>query len=514
MFAARIKKVIMKISLTILILIFTTSLSAQDKRGANWILGVHYTTPTPEKSDGTLLNFKDDTLKVEYIEEGQYMSMGLANTGISDTEGNLLFYTNGCYIANALHDTLKNSEALSPGFVELVYCDDRLSPFSQHQMIIPKPGSNHLYYVMQLNDIVYAPFRNGISVVPGSLTYSVVDINAENGLGAVIEKNTELLRDTFSNSGLHMTKHANGRDWWLIAPVFASNCYYKYLITPTEISLVEKQCVGDVWGRFDYAGQSTFSPDGSHYIRFHTWNGLDIFSFDRCNGQLMSKESMSFIRDTNKTVGVAVSPNSRFLYAMVSDSAFQYDLWASDIEASKLLIAVYDGFTNPGPTRFRLAQLAPDGKIYVASNINTFNLHVIEHPDSLGTACNFVQHKIELPTVNDISIPIYPNYALGPLPGECDTLPVSTTELLVPDDLRLYPNPATDEVFIESKEGLPATHLQVSDSQGRVMISADLQTGIPTHRLNTTNWPDGLYMVWLKSEEGWQWRKKLLILRE
>ena len=442
------------------------------------------------------------------------MSMFLANTGISDTEGNLLFYTNGCYIANALHDTLKNSEALSPGVVEIGFCDDGDSPFAQHQMIIPKPGSDHLYYILQLNDIVYAPLGIGIGIIPepALLTYSVVDMNAENGLGAVIEKNTELLRDTFSNNGLQMTKHANGRDWWLIAPVFASNCHYKYLITPTEILLVEKQCIGKIWNRIDFGGQSTFSPDGSHYIRFHARSCLNIFDFNRCSGELVSKESISFVQDTGKSVGLAVSPNSRFLYAMVSDSAFQYDLWASDIEASKILIAVYDGFTNPGPTRFRLAQLAPDGKIYISNNSNTFNLHVIEHPDSLGIACSLVQHKIELPINNAISLPIYPNYALGPLPGECDTLPVSTTELAAPDDLRLYPNPATDEVFMESKEGLPSAHLRVSDSQGRVMTSVELQAGISTHRLDTTGWPNGLYLVWLESEEGWQWRKKLLIL--
>ncbi|HMX40726.1 MAG TPA: PKD domain-containing protein, partial [Saprospiraceae bacterium] len=50
-------------------------------------------------------------------------------------------------------------------------------------------------------------------------------------------------------------------------------------------------------------------------------------------------------------------------------------------------------------------------------------LHVIDQPDEAGTACGFRQQGIELPTVNQSSIPNFPNYRLGPLDGSpCDTL--------------------------------------------------------------------------------------------
>ena len=55
-------------------MLFTTALSAQDKRGANWVLGTHFVAG----NDGTLLNFKDDTLKIEYIENEKYMSQFVA----------------------------------------------------------------------------------------------------------------------------------------------------------------------------------------------------------------------------------------------------------------------------------------------------------------------------------------------------------------------------------------------------------------------------------------------------
>ena len=505
----------MKVQLFCLMMVCTlTTLSVQGQRGANWVLGTH-STLSPENNDGTLLNFKDDTLKIEYIENEKYMSQFVANTGISDKEGNLLFYTNGCYLANALHDTLKNSEAMSPGIIEQAFCDDAGHTISQHQMILPKPNSDHLYYTFQLNDVEALPVDTvgGITLTPTSLTYSVVDMREENGLGAVVEKNTYILRDTLSNNGIQAVKHANGRDWWVIVPKFESNCHFKYLFTPEGIFFFDKQCLGKTWTWIDRGGQSIFSPDGNHYIRFQARNYLNIFGYDRCSGQLTLREEISFIHRAGSTVGTAVSPNSRFLYAMVSDSAFQYDLWASNIASSKILIAVYDGFQNLGPTRFRLAQLAPDGKIYIASNNLTFNLHVIEYPDSLGTACNFIQHAIELPTDNDIGIPIYPNYALGPLTGECDTLPVSTVEPSFSIPIRCYPNPAQEQVTIEIEERQQSFLLRVSDSQGRTVATKKME--LPgSYRLNTSNWPNGLYLLWIEGEDGISWRERLLILRE
>ena len=498
-----------KVFLSLASFLFFTLIHAQDKRGANWVLGTHFVAG----NDGTLLNFKDDTLKIEYIENEKYMSQFVANTGISDKEGNLLFYTNGCYLANALHDTLKNSEAISPGIAEEVFCDGAGHTFSQHQMILPNPDNDHLYYIFQLNDIEALPVDTvgGITLNPTSLTYSIVDMREENGLGAIVEKNTYILRDTLSNNGIQSVKHANGRDWWIIVPEFESNCHFKYLFTPEGVFFFDKQCLGKTWTWIDRGGQSVFSPDGNYYIRFNTRNYLNIFSFDRCLGELNNIEQIPFT--PIGFAGVAISPNSRFLYAMVSDSAFQYDLWASDIASSKILIALYDGFQNLGPTRFGLAQLAPDNKIYIASNNLTFNLHVIEYPDSLGTACNFIQHAIELPTDNDIGIPIYPNYALGPLTGECDTLPVSTVEPSFSIPIRCYPNPAQEQVTIEIEERQQSFLLRVSDSQGRTVATKKME--LPgSYRLNTSNWPNGLYLLWIEGESGISWRERLLILRE
>ena len=56
-----------------------------------------------------------------------------------------------------------------------------------------------------------------------------------------------------------------------------------------------------------------------------------------------------------------------------------------------------------------------------AGTVNT--LHVIHSPDLPGSDCRFEQHGVQLPTLNNTTLPNFPNYRLGPLDGSpCDTL--------------------------------------------------------------------------------------------
>jgi PKD repeat protein len=106
------------------------------------------------------------------------------------------------------------------------------------------------------------------------------------------------------------------------------------------------------------------------------------------------------------------------------------DLWSNDIEASKTIIAEYDGFMSPFSTRFYLSQLAPNGKIYINSSSGTNVLHVINSPNQPKELSDLRQHDIQLPTFNKFSLPNFPNYRLGALVGSlCDTLGINNHPL-------------------------------------------------------------------------------------
>jgi hypothetical protein len=75
-------------------------------------------------------------------------------------------------------------------------------------------------------------------------------------------------------------------------------------------------------------------------------------------------------------------------------------------------------------------------------------LHIIEKPDSLGLACNVIQHGIILPMPN-ATVPTPPNYHLGKWVGSaCDTL-VSYQSAVSSEQVKVYPNPAQDRLTIE-----------------------------------------------------------------
>ena len=125
---------------------------------------------------------------------------------------------------------------------------------------------------------------------------------------------------------------------------------------------------------------------------------LYIYDFDRCSGKLSNPIHLQY-ENWGLGTGCAISPNNRFLYAINASYIFQYDLQAPDVEASKVLVAEWDGyiFQQSFFTTFAFAQLAPDGKIYICTAGSAPFMHIIEHPDRKGLDCKVVQRAINLP---------------------------------------------------------------------------------------------------------------------
>lgn len=80
-------------------------------------------------------------------------------------------------------------------------------------------------------------------------------------------------------------------------------------------------------------------------------------------------------------VEVAFSPNGRYVYVSSVFNVYQFDTEAADVAASMVHIAEWDSTYSPFPplaTLFDIAQLAPDGKIYISTGNSTDKLHVIQ----------------------------------------------------------------------------------------------------------------------------------------
>ncbi|MCO6488105.1 MAG: PKD domain-containing protein [Phaeodactylibacter sp.] len=398
--------------------IYSQNIFEREKRDYVWLVG---SSPiVAGEDDITRIDFNSGQAQVEGIDLD--ISFWQTNASISDTAGNLLIYTNGLEIRNLNNDTL--ATGLAPTLLSQGW-DNRGYFNAQGGLILPLPGLDSLYYVFY-EDADWAP-HGGAWVQ--NLFYTKISMPA-NGSGLALEKNVSIINDTLAFGRIVATRHANGRDWWIVVPERDNNRYYSVLFTPNGIEEIKNFQKGDsiVTG----GHQSSFSPDGTKYARIdiryagESEHRVTIYDFDRCTGEFTSFTSFTFVDWAFGGGGIAFSENGRFLYVIAWMNIYQYDLSQSNIEATRIKVAEYDGFvgtTFEQTTPFHAAQLAPDGKIYVNCSTSANYFHIIHAPNQKGLACNVEQHALEIPTLNYQSIPNFPYYGLGPLDGSpCDSL--------------------------------------------------------------------------------------------
>jgi len=248
-------------------------------------------------------------------------------------------------------------------------------------------------------------------------------MNANQGAGKVVEKNHTLLEGCFQIATAN--RHANGRDWWILLADNQQPRFYRWLLTPTGLEGPWMQdlanpTIDDLW----FCGWSEFSQDGQRYIINACRTGVAVYDFDRCTGLLSGPTFLE--RSTIWNWSATYSPDSRFLYTVDNSiqTLLQYDLNASDIPASKTIVAEWDGFIDPTSsiTGFGFMQQGPDGKLYIWAGDSYF-IHVVDFPNRKGLACQVRQRAIELPAEVFAANLYYPRYRLGPVDGStCDTL--------------------------------------------------------------------------------------------
>ncbi len=508
-----VKRIIMKTSCwLILFSIFSLGLAfdapAQSKRDYQWVIG--YDTSLLDVGGNAIsLNFDFCPVDIFNISTIHNFWMEGSNTSMSDKEGNLLFYSNGCYIVNASGEKMENGDTINPGVMQTAYCKGGGSIWAQGVISIPAPGSDSLYYVFNLDmDLPYFMVDSFIGIAPQRLYYQVVDMSKAAGLGSVIAKTQIAVQDTFGRGNIQAVRHANGVDWWIITPKSHSNCYFLTLVTAEGVQPSFLECEGKVWNDYDTQGQAVFTPDSKKFIRFNPDNGLHIYDFDNETGSLSNSVWIDFPNNplTFHVAGVAVSPNSRYLYATALRNAYQLDLQAPDIAASKLLIAEWDGYSNPYPTIFYLAALAPDNKIYIAGTSSHRFLHVIHHPDSAGMQCGFEQRGLSLPSYNFATIPNFPQYRSIPTAVDCDSL-ITLSEYVQPQlPIKIFPNPATDQLHISGLEGNAV--ITITDVSGKTVFLKKGAWPLKSQEtIEISRLAPGLYFVSVQQNESVQQAK-------
>ena len=480
-----------------------------------WLFGYN-SSAIIDGIEGVEINFESSPINIEYDPITLFLKSG--SSCISSSNGDLLFYTNGCSIANRNHEIILNGNDLNPGEVHDIQCSTGYTSGIQSNFFLPMPDNDSIFYLFHKGlEYYYEPQFNVITSV---LYNSIINLSpSNNNYGEVIEKNIPIIVDSLGAGQLTAVKHANGKDWFIVSPKYLSNKYHILTLTEQGTQPFFEQEIGNstVLGG-EGGGQAVFSPNGKKYIRYTPSDGIFIFDFDRTEGMLSNFQHIP-INDGAFAGGAVVSPSSRFLYIPSEHNLYQFDLQAEDITASKILIDTFDGYTSPFPTTFFNGQLAPDCKIYINTFATVDVLHVIHNPDELGIACNFEQHAIQLPFNHLRSLPHFPNYRLGPLVEGEEPLPpcelVGDVQEITPKaqepSLHIYPNPAYDVIQLEAPSALEKEiTYQIIDSYGRALEQGSF---LQSKELNISPYPPGIYYCQIKKGQNIIDSKRFVIIR-
>ncbi len=358
--------------LILFIFLFSDSLFAQ-KQDNIWYFGdkagIDFNTspPTPIKSELTTL-------------EG--------TASICDPEGHLLFYTNGTTVWDRTHLVMPNGTGLLGA-----------ESSTQAALIVPLPRSCNQYYLFATED----HYTNG------GLTYSIVDMCLNGGLGDVIPTKKNILVQDQTAEKITAIPHSNGTDIWIITHLLGSNKFLAYLLTAAGLNNAPViSNVGSFYPVDGHIGPVKASHDNKKIASSASFRGIcELFDFNATTGLLSnSVDILSLLPPQQFVYGIEFSPNDSLLYLstfFVTNNLFQINLRTKQVVTLNSISGNYV---------FGMLQMGPDRKIYMARN-GTALLDVIHDPNRPGPACQYDEGgQVLLPGTSCLSgLPNFPPYS-------------------------------------------------------------------------------------------------------
>lgn len=320
------------------------------------------------------------------------VSTGEGSAVMSDSNGSLLFYTDGVTVYNQNHAVMANGTGLMGDFST-----------TQSAIIVRQPLSPNLYYLFTLDD-------SGSQGYNG-LYYSIVDMSLAAGMGSVTVKNSPL--QSSSTEKMAAVKHCNGTDVWVITHDLTTNTFRTYLLTSSGINGFTLSNAGNV---VETIGQMKVSPNGRKLAvaGFGLTGGFVLYDFDPATGAVSNPLPLS---SSYYAYGCEFSPDGTRLYGTdhVTNEVYQWDLCAGSNAA---IVASQYTITAPAGNPYMSGmQLGPDKKIYIAIKYQQ-GLSVIANPNALGAACNY-QHMSQsiAPKANGMGLPAFVSSQFKPAPS-------------------------------------------------------------------------------------------------
>ena len=382
----------MKFSLSLLIIFFSIN-SYSQKETNIWYFGenagIDFNTSPPRALSDGLLSTREGC------------------STFSDSNGNLLFYSDGTTVYDKNHDIMSYSD----GSLANNLRGDSSS--TQSGMIVPKPQSSTIFYLFTVDSN------------QGDNGFNYYTIDMSDGIGKIIDEDGDgiffnaLSGGQASNWSEKVTavRGSECNEIWVVSVV--GNEYHSFKVADNGVA--STPVVSNVNSFSEKRGYLKLSPDGSKLANASQGDWAILYDFNNTTGEVSNNETFLIqnLTQDGQPYGLEFSLDSKKLYVSTTSGfrntlgspaesykLFQFDLTQTNIPDTKTIIHRQDANSADFPQGgFRGAlQVGPDGKIYVTIPI-AYNdvpngdakfLDVIENPTANASDIIFTKDAIRL----------------------------------------------------------------------------------------------------------------------
>jgi gliding motility-associated-like protein len=373
---------VMRTSINLLLglaLLFSPALATGQAQNNQWRFGfgsaIDFNTSPPSFPTGAVL--PSSALVV-----GGGTIQGSAS--IADrTTGALLFYTDGEQVWNALDQPMPNGAGLLGG---------RYGGGTTAAIIVPKPGSCSQYYIFCVGD--------DENDQTDGLTYSLVDMTLDNGLGDIDSAQKNILLLVNLSEWMHAYPKASGDGYWVLTGGGISNypnqsgevAAFDVTAAGVDPTPVMSPVPGTAITTIPYFNAKV-NPQGTKFVLsgglFYLQDGIEMFAytnelydFNANTGQLTNPIRLRVpdnISNNGGTRYYEFSPDGTKLYA-AGGALLQYDISSND-SATIAASATQVVFPPDGQGAFGTPQLGPNNKLYIPVEIGNNESYIWEIDD-------------------------------------------------------------------------------------------------------------------------------------
>lgn len=176
---------------------------------------------------------------------------------VSDAQGNLLFYTDGLSVYDRRSQVMPGGQHLADAYLLPLGIS-----LAQFVALHPVPGQPTQYYLFYFkgDNTPFAPNpRYGAAI----LHYAIVDLQANGGYGAVVQRDKQLIKTNLPK--VTLVRHANNVDFWVVTQGVPDQGFRVFQVSSAGVnpqpvtSLIDEAAYANGW-------VLRASPDGQRLV--------------------------------------------------------------------------------------------------------------------------------------------------------------------------------------------------------------------------------------------------------